>query len=118
MSRFTDSALYDVGIDVPFDPAQEPVREMLYLVAYDICSPRRLRHAASVCEDYGIRIEKSVFECDLSESQFASFWSDLNAEIDPEEDALVAYRICRSCVKETLTAGIVERPAKPLYYIF
>ncbi len=118
MSRFSDSAVYDVGLDVPFDPSQEPVKKMLYLVAYDICAPRRLRHAAKVCEDYGVRVEKSVFECDLSETQFAAFWNDLQDEIDPEEDALVAYRICRSCVKETLTAGVIERPQKALAYIF
>lgn len=118
MSRFSDSLFYDVGIDAPFDPSQEPVREMLYLVAYDISSPKRLRHTANVCEDYGVRVEKSVFECDLSETQFSSFWTDINAEIDPDEDALVAYRICRSCVKETLTAGVVKRPEKTLVYLF
>lgn len=116
--QFCDSATYEVGLDAPFDPAEDPIREMLHLVAYDICSPKRLRHAAAVCENYGVRVEKSVFECDLSEAQFASFWEELLSKIDPEEDALVAYGICRSCVKKTLSAGVVDRPEKPLAYIF
>ena len=44
---------------------------MLHLIAYDIASDKRLRRVARICEDYGIRVEKSVFECDLSDGDFA-----------------------------------------------
>lgn len=37
-------------------------REMLMIVAYDIRKPRRLRQIAKHCEDYGIRIQYSMFE--------------------------------------------------------
>ena len=34
---------------------------MLRLIAYDIKDARRLRKAARICADYGMRIEYSVF---------------------------------------------------------
>jgi len=38
-----------------------------YLVAYDICNPKRLRKVALTCEDFGIRRQYSVFFCRLTE---------------------------------------------------
>ena len=34
-----------------------------YLVAYDICDPKRLRKVAHTCEDFGFRRQYSVFLC-------------------------------------------------------
>ncbi|MFA7172501.1 MAG: CRISPR-associated endonuclease Cas2 [Kiritimatiellia bacterium] len=90
---------------------------MLWLVAYDIASPKRLHRIAKTCLDYGVRVEKSVFECDLEEEVFATFWQELNERIDPAEDAIVAYRICATCVREALSAGTLVRPETVLAYI-
>ena len=49
---------------------------MLRIVAYDISNPKRLRRVALACLDYGIRIEKSVFECDLRNDQFEELWEE------------------------------------------
>ena len=37
-----------------------------YLVAYDICDPKRLRKVAQTCEDFGFRRQYSVFLCRLT----------------------------------------------------
>lgn len=66
---------------------------MLHLIAYDIGHPRRLRRVAKVCADYGIRMEKSVFECDLTDEQMAQFWERLRRVVDEEEDRVFDYRI-------------------------
>ena len=100
-----------------YDPAEKEHKQMMHLVAYDISSPKRLRLVAKVCEDYGVRVEYSVFECDLSDTQFQSFWSEINSYIDDDEDSLLAYTICAGCVKKTRTAGTVVRPRKVLLYI-
>ncbi len=91
---------------------------MIRVVAYDISSPRRLRRVANTCLDYGVRVEKSVFECDLNDGQFAAFWAKLQREIDPEEDSLVVYSLCKGCGNGILTAGMVHRPEKRLVYVF
>ena len=59
---------------------------MLTLVAYDICAPKRLARIARVCEDYGVRVQYSIFECRLEESDFEDFWLKLLDEIDEDED--------------------------------
>ena len=95
----------------------DQVHHMIYLVAYDIASPHRLRHVAKICEDFGARVEKSVFECDLPPEQFQKLWLRLMDEIDETQDAIIAYRICTSCLRETESIGTVARPEKPVCYI-
>ena len=117
--RGDPTRVYKIGIaDNRWTPAETEFKNMLHLVAYDICSPKRLRLVAKTCLDYGVRVEKSVFECDLDEATFASFWDRLNEIIEPDEDALVAYRICRTCVKDILSAGALYRPIQRIAYIF
>jgi CRISPR-associated protein Cas2 len=100
-----------------YDPSKEECKNMLHLVAYDIREPKRLRNVAKTCEDFGIRVEYSVFECDLSENHFLKLWDRLRKIIDPDEDCILAYRICGSCVTRIESMGAVVRPGKPLLYI-
>ena len=78
---------------------------MLRIVAYDITSPKRLRRVALACLDYGIRIEKSVFECDLRQDQFEELWEKLKSIVNSDLDSLVCYPICASCEKNVITYG-------------
>ena len=48
---------------------------MNVLIAYDVATEstggrRRLRKVAQACQDFGQRVQKSVFECSVSEMQF------------------------------------------------
>jgi CRISPR-associated protein Cas2 len=109
---------YKIGRTVyEYNPAEEEYKNMLHLVAYDIREPRRLRRVAKVCEDYGIRVEYSVFECDLAEDNFRQLWKELKDEIDEDEDCILAYKICGKCVSFIESMGAVVRPGKPLLYI-
>ncbi len=109
---------FQVGVTVfERDPSRERYKNMLYLVAYDIRDLRRLRSVAKTCLDYGIRVEYSVFECDLSEDSFRQLWTDLWRIIDVDEDSILAYRICGSCVQRIKSMGIVIRPGETLLYM-
>jgi CRISPR-associated protein Cas2 len=90
---------------------------MLSLVAYDITDSKRLHRVARVCEDWGVRVQYSLFECRLEEPQFARFWQQLLAEIDPDEDRLVAYKLDARCARETLTAGTMVCSEKVVCYL-
>ena len=100
------------------NPAHREIRHMLYLVAYDISNPKRLRRVAQTCEDFGVRVEYSVFECDLPPDRFSALWDELNRQIDPKEDALLAYRICAECLKKARVGGTALRPETPELFIF
>ena len=90
---------------------------MLTVVAYDITDHKRLARVAKVCEDYGVRVQYSVFECRLDEDEFADFWLKLLEEIDDAEDRMVAYKIDARCAKETLTAGTMVCSEKAVCYL-
>ena len=69
---------------------------MLVLVTYDVqtSTPRgqkRLRQVAKLCEDFGQRVQFSVFECLVDPAQWVNFRQRLLDVIDPETDSLRFY---------------------------
>jgi CRISPR-associated protein Cas2 len=71
---------------------------MNVLVTYDVqtttpAGRRRLRRVARVCLDFGQRVQFSVFECNLNDTQLVQLRSRLLDEIDPAEDSLRLYRL-------------------------
>ena len=90
---------------------------MLTLVGYDICDPRRLQRVARVCEDFGMRVQYSIFECHLEEQKFERFWSRLMEEIEPSEDRIVAYQIDARSAKKTRTAGTMVCSERVVVYL-
>lgn len=69
---------------------------MLVLVTYDVnteyeTGKRRLRRIARLCEDYGQRVQNSVFECLVDPVLWVSFSKKLIDAINPEVDSLRFY---------------------------
>lgn len=69
---------------------------MFVLVSYDVAATeeggqRRLRRVAKACQDYGQRVQFSVFECIVDPAQWAVLKQRLIDEIDPEKDSLRFY---------------------------
>ncbi len=108
---------FDAFPQLPYEKSPPGAGEMLTLVAYDICNDRRLRRVAEICEDYGVRVQYSVFECRLDEEDFTDFWLKLLDEIDEKEDRLVAYKIDARSAKETLTAGTMVCSERVVCYL-
>lgn len=44
---------------------------MIYFISYDIADGKRRRRAARTLENYGLRVQLSFFECEMSEEQKA-----------------------------------------------
>ena len=70
---------------------------MLMLVAYDIANAKRLYRVAKVMEDYGVRFQKSVFECRLELDELTSLLSRVRDIIKKHEDKVQIYRLCKNC---------------------
>ena len=66
---------------------------MLHVIAYDIADPRRLRRVANVCLDFGVRVQRSVFECWLDHDRFEELWRRLESVLKAEEDFIIAYEL-------------------------
>jgi CRISPR-associated protein Cas2 len=91
---------------------------MLTVVAYDITDQRRLRQIAKICEDYGVRVQYSVFECRMEADKFDRFWNALLDTMDSSTDRLVAYKICVACARDIRSAGTQTHQEKVVAYVF
>jgi CRISPR-associated protein Cas2 len=69
---------------------------MLVLVTYDVNTAegggtRRLRRVAKACQDFGQRVQYSVFEIEVDPAQWTLLKSRLESIIDRERDSLRYY---------------------------
>jgi CRISPR-associated protein Cas2 len=69
---------------------------MMVLVTYDVSTrdeagERRLRRVARLCENYGQRVQNSVFECLVDPAQWVVLRAGLMKEADPALDSLRFY---------------------------
>ena len=88
---------------------------MLVLVTYDVSTVekagrRRLRRVARACEDYGTRVQKSVFECQVGQKEWVQLRDRLLTEYDDSEDSLRFYFLSEDVVQRIEHYGV----AKPL----
>lgn len=90
---------------------------MLVVVAYDISDQRRLQRVARICEQYGVRVQYSVFECHLDDDGLTELWIRLLDEIDEKEDRVVAYRLDAKAARQILTAGRMVCSTRPICYL-
>lgn len=69
---------------------------MMVLITYDVntetkAGEKRLRKVAKRCQDYGQRVQNSVFECLIDAAQLKQLKHDLVKLIEPEKDSLRFY---------------------------
>ncbi len=68
---------------------------MLVLISYDVSieekGAKRLRRVAKACQNYGQRVQYSVFECVVDPAQWTVLRQRLIDEINPEIDSLRFY---------------------------
>jgi CRISPR-associated protein Cas2 len=71
---------------------------MMILITYDIntvtpAGAKRLRKVAKACQNYGQRVQNSVFECLLDPAQLTQLRHRLTELIDVEKDSLRFYNL-------------------------
>lgn len=86
---------------------------MMVLVSYDVTTTtaagrRRLRRVARACQDFGQRVQFSVFECKVEPAQWVALKSRLIAEIDPGADSLRFYYLGANWARRVEHVGAKE----------
>ena len=71
---------------------------MLMLVSYDVSTVdragrNRLRRIAKACQNWGIRVQNSVFECNVDAAQWVRLKAELEDIFDPGSDSLRYYNL-------------------------
>ena len=74
---------------------------MMVVIAYDVdttsaAGAKRLRKVARLCEQYGIRVQNSVFEVLVDAAQRAALKAKLEKTFHPEVDSIRIYRLGNS----------------------
>lgn len=83
---------------------------MLVLVTYDVNTEtaqgkRRLRQVAKKCTAYGLRVQNSVFECNIDNAQYHQLMADLESLIDSDLDSLRFYVLGNNYQNKTVHIG-------------
>lgn len=84
---------------------------MNVLISYDVSTEtaagrKRLRKVAQACQDFGQRVQKSVFECSVTEAQFEEVVRRLLEIIEKTEDSLRVYRLIEPKEKYVQVYGL------------
>lgn len=81
---------------------------MLVVVAYDIADDRRRNRVASELENFGQRVQYSVFECHLTQAQLKMLQGRLASLIVEAEDRVRYYTLCERDMGRILIDGFGE----------
>jgi CRISPR-associated protein Cas2 len=82
---------------------------MQIVICYDIPDTKRRTRLHKTLKSYGQPVQYSVFECDLSPRQLQRMAKAVRDVIEPGQDNVRYYRLCRSCA-----AGVEVFGGKPL----
>ena len=79
---------------------------MTWVVAYDISNDRTRAATATLLQQYGVRVQESVFECRLDRPMLREMTRRLGEQITLEgTDGIVLYRVCKDCSGASLRIG-------------
>jgi len=86
---------------------------LLVLITYDVSTisntgQKRLRKVSKICQNYGQRVQNSVFECVVDSTQFAALKIELANVIDKEKDSLRFYQLGNNYKNKVEHLGIKE----------
>ncbi|MDT3497109.1 CRISPR-associated endonuclease Cas2 [Bacillus toyonensis] len=86
---------------------------MLVLITYDVSTvsgagQKRLRKVSKTCQNYGQRVQNSVFECVVDATQFATLKMELIKIIDEDEDSLRFYQLGNNYKNKVTHIGVKE----------
>lgn len=90
---------------------------MLFAISYDIENDRTRTRLANTLKDFGVRVQKSVFEADLDDAELAQLRKKLAAVKLDKADSIRLYKICADCAKKVKIFGKGKVTKDQDYYI-
>lgn len=88
----------------------------LFLAAYDVTDPGRLRQGLELVKGYATGGQKSAYECFLSPAEVKALLSDMADVLDSVEDRFMLIRLDPRA--RVYTLGVATEPADPGYFYF
>jgi CRISPR-associated protein Cas2 len=79
---------------------------MFYLVCYDVVENNRRNRVCKILKGYGLRVQKSVFECVLSADQLVMVRRKIDRALKAEEDQVRFYPMSATTRRKVLVLGM------------
>jgi CRISPR-associated protein Cas2 len=78
-----------------------------YVVTYDISNDKRRTKISDILGAYGVRVNYSVFEIELSERKREQLLYEIELKklINKKYDSLRFYHLCENCVPKSFDVG-------------
>lgn len=85
----------------------------MYIISYDITSNKLRRKIAKELENYGIRVQYSVFECNIDKTRLKEVYTKMVHLMDGvEEGSIRCYELCKNCEQKVHIIGIDNQKEK------
>ncbi len=81
-----------------------------FVIAYDIERNKKRREVCKLLESHGRRVNRSVFECFITQKQLEDVKEKIGAMVKPREDCVLYYEICKSCLDKADRQGAAAAP--------
>lgn len=78
---------------------------MITLITYDITEPKRLNNLRKFLKEFGLRTQKSVFECDIDDDALKLIRAYCRENLDIASDSVRIYKICNRCANKVVISG-------------
>lgn len=78
---------------------------MITLITYDITDPKRLTNTRNFLKEFGLRTQKSVFECDINDVAIKRIRAYCRDKLDLKTDSVRIYKICNPCIRKVVLSG-------------
>ena len=89
-----------------------------YVICFDVADSKRLRSVANELENHGARVQKSVFECWLTDQELDELKRLLAEIIDFEHDHVRYYGLCPKDIRNVQCDGGVPLTRDSSYHLF
>ncbi len=85
------------------------VKKQLVVVAYDISDNKRRKKVSDLLEEYGIRVNYSVFECFITGARLKTLKMKAVELINKKHDSILYYSLCGSCIEKIERQGNLSK---------
>jgi CRISPR-associated protein Cas2 len=90
---------------------------MIHIITYDIEDDKVRNQISKILESYGIRVQESVFECNLSPKLYNELLTQLR-QFNKGNISIRIYPVCKDCYSKAMGIGeIKEYPGLKGYEI-
>ena len=88
-----------------------------YVICFDVHDDKRLRLISNEMENFGARVQRSVFECHLEVTQLQELQQRLSYLMEPSEDQVRYYHLCGKDKQQIVIDGAGRLSTDPDYTI-